>query len=390
VVIDIDGVERFRFGTSGTGPGQFSGDPRGITISADGSMIFVSDDGNHRIQVFDADGNYLTSYGSQNEAHRDYLVDARGIDATADGMLIVTDEWDFALKEFTTAGKYQREFFGTPPPLGGVNSPRGLTVDSLGRIYVSDWWNQRIDRWDPGGQNPYAWGFRGTVAEPGSINFAWDVAIQPGTDRVFLANRESHEIEVFESDGTYVTRWGTRGQGLGKFEFPQGVDFAPDGTLVVTDAGNGRIQRFSIDGDANGTFVETYGGPGSAAGEFDTPAGVGVAADGTIWVADTGNDRIQSREPGTGAWSAFAQATGGSLFSAPWGVAVAPDGDIWIADSGKDRIVEMEPDGTLIFSAVGAAMGAGDLAAPGAITFGLDGTVYVSDTWNNRIIELQP
>jgi DNA-binding beta-propeller fold protein YncE len=389
VVVDIDGVERFRFGSSGTGPGQFSGDPRGIAISADGSLVFVSDDGNHRIQVFDEAGNYLTEYGGRDAADLDYLVDARGIDVTTDGMLIVTDEWDFSLKEFTTAGAYARDFFGTPPALDGVNSPRGLSIDSLGRVYVSDWWNQRIDRWDPGGLNPFVWGFRGTVSEPGSINFAWDVAVQPGTDRVFLANRESHEIEVFESDGTYVTRWGTRGAGFGQFEFPQGADFAPDGTLVVTDSGNGRVQRFSIDGDGNGTAVAMYGVPGSSAGEFDTPAGIGVAADGTIWVADTGNDRIQSRDPATGFWSPFAQATGGSLFSAPWGVTVAPDGNIWIADSGKDRIVEMLPDGTLILSASGSAMGAGDLASPSAIGFGLDGTIYVSDTWNNRIIELQ-
>jgi DNA-binding beta-propeller fold protein YncE len=394
VVIDVDGNERVRFGSEGTGNGQFSGDPRGITISADGTRAFVSDDGNHRVQVFDAsfgtEGAYIESLGGAPEA-LDYLVDARGLEATGDGKLIVTDEWDYDLKQFTISeSSFDWTFFGAAASLDGVNSPRGLAIDSAGRIYASDWWNQRIDRWDSDGSNPFMWGFRGTKSEDGSVNFAWDVAVQPGTDRVFLANRESHEIEVFESNGGYVTRWGIRGTADGRFEFPQGVAFAPDGTLVVTDSGNGRIQRFSIDAGGDGTFVAAYGTPGSAEGKLNLPAGIDVAADGTIWVADTRNDRIQSYNPATTTWTVHTNATGLSSFRLPWGVTVAPDGAIWVADSGRNRIVKMLPDGTGLFEATGPDMGATDLNSPSAIAFGLDGTVYVSDIWNNRIIHLDP
>jgi DNA-binding beta-propeller fold protein YncE len=389
VVIDVDGVEQFRFGSEGTGDGQFSGDPRGITISPDGTKVFVSDEGNHRVQVFDTSGIYIESYGG-SLGEDDYLVDARGLEATGDGKLIVTDEWDYDLKQFTISGSsFDRTFFGDAAPLDGVNSPRGLAIDSAGRVYVSDWWNQRIDRWDSDGSNPYMWGFRGTKSEPGSINFAWDVAIQPATDRVFLANRESHEIEVFESNGDYVTRWGIRGTANGQFEFPQGVAFAPDGTLVVTDSGNGRVQRFSIDAGGDGTFIAAYGTAGSsAAGQLNLPAGIDVAADGTIWVADTRNDRIQSYNPTTTTWTVHTNASGLSNFSLPWGVTIAPDGNIWVADSGQDRIVKMTTTGTSIFAATGPDMGAGNLNSPAAIAFGLDGTIYISDIWNNRIIEI--
>jgi len=316
-------------------------------------------------------------------------VDVRGLDATADGKLIVTDEWDFDLKEFTTAGSYVGSYFGASAPLDGVNSPRGLGVDSLGRVYVSDWWNQRVDRWDADGANPSMWGFRGTRDEPGSVNFAWDVVVQPGTDRVFLANRESHEVEVFESDGTFVTRWGVRGSGDGDVEVPPGVAFAPDGTLVVTDSGNGRVQRFAIDAGGVGTFVESFGTAGSLlSGNLNLPAGISVADDGTVWVADTRNNRVQSYDSSTGVWTVFAGASGLSSFRLPWGVTVAPDGSIWVADSGRDRIVKMLPDGTAVFAASGPEMGAGDLDSPHAIAFGADGAIYISDIWNNRIIEI--
>ena len=271
-----------------------------------------------------------------------------------------------------------------------MNSPRGIAVDSQGRIFVSDWWNNRIQRWDANGTNPLAFGFRGTTDEPGSINFAWGLAIQPGTDRLFVANRESHEIEVFDGSGNYVTRWGIRGTAPGQFVFPHGVTFAPDGTLLVADSDNGRIQRFSIDAGGNGTFVASYGSLGSGVGQLSTVTGVDVAPDGTIWVADTDNDRIQKRDPITGDWTAFSSPIGGSGFKRPWGVRVAPDGKIWVTDSGNDRIVRMDSAGNLEMTATGQDMGAGPLAQPMDLEFGSNGHLYVSDIWNNRVIELAP
>src|SRR5205814_2000408 len=161
-----------------------------------------------------------------------------------------------------------------------------------GRLYVTDWWNQRIERINPDGTGVVAWGSRGTPDQVGSINFPWDLALQPGTNWVFVANRESHEIEVFDQDGTFLTRWSHRGTLNGEVTFPQGVTFAPDGTLLVADSGNDRIQRFSIGADGTGTWLATYGQSGSGSlgpGYLMTPTGISTEPDGTIWVADTTN-----------------------------------------------------------------------------------------------------
>ncbi len=392
VAISAAGQEQFRFGRGGTANGQFMGDPRGLAINAAGTRAFVSDEGNHRIQVFTADGatpgTWVMNIAPTTTGQR--LVDVRGIDVAADGTLVASDEWDFAVKEFSaSSGVFQKRLFGSKPPVGGVNTPRGLDLDGAGHVFASDWWNQRIARWNLDGTGAMAFGYRGTVADPGSINFAWDIAVQPGTDRVFVANRESHEIEVFTAGGAYVTRWGTRGTTNGKLQFPQGLDFMPDGDLVVADSANNRIQRFSIATDGTGTWKETYGAQGTGAGQFSQPTGISVAPDGTIWVADTDNNRIQKRSP-SGTWTAYTKPTGGVLtYRRPWGVTANPDGSVWVTDSGRGRVVLVSANGSQQLEANGNDMGAGALNQPFDTLVLPNGNLLISDAFNNRIIEVR-
>ncbi len=102
VVLAPDGTERFRFGSSGSDPGEFMGDPRGIAIDPAGERVYVSDEGNHRVQVFD-DAGQLLGEVSAPQGDPAYLTDARGLEVSEDGRLVVSDEWDHSVKEFDTA-----------------------------------------------------------------------------------------------------------------------------------------------------------------------------------------------------------------------------------------------------------------------------------------------
>ena len=73
---------------------------------------------------------------------------------------------------------------------------------------------------------------------------------------------------------------------------------------------------------------------------------------------------------------------------------VAPDGSIWVSDTGNNRLVSMSTAGVLNWSVTGAQIGVPDGAQgnqtiyPFAVAFGSDSTVYLSDTWNNRVLVL--
>ena len=87
--------------------------------------------------------------------------------------------------------------------------------------------------------------------------------------------------------------FGSEGSGKGQFSFPRGIATAMNGTVYVTDWGNNRVQQFS----AGGEFLNAWGSRGSGAGQFNYPWGMAVAGDGTVYVADTSNHRIQIFTP---------------------------------------------------------------------------------------------
>ncbi|MBM4429747.1 MAG: hypothetical protein FJ026_05265, partial [Chloroflexi bacterium] len=128
----------------------------------------------------------------------------------------------------------------------------------------------------------------------------------------------------------------------GQFNSPRGVAVAADGTVYVADTDNHRIQRFS----SIGQFLGTWGSQGSGDGQFWYPHGVAVAPDGTVYVVDTYNHRIQFFSPtGTFLSKWGSQGNSDGQFQSPTGISVAPDGTVCVADSGNHRIQRFSATG---------------------------------------------
>ncbi|MET0552968.1 MAG: flippase activity-associated protein Agl23 [Vicinamibacteria bacterium] len=184
---------------------------------------------------------------------------------------------------------------------------------------------------------------------------------------------------------------------------PAAVAIGPDRLRYVADTGNDRIVVL----DAAGAFVRSFGSSCRLArggcpdpdgdgplqmgdGQLMAPAGIGVAPDGTVLVADTGNGRIVlfdrlgrflrnwSRLPGA--------PVSPRLFDDPRGIAVdAAGGRVAVADTGHDRVLLFAPDGRLTAELGGPGKAAGRFAAPVGVAFGADGTLHVADAANRRL-----
>ena len=181
---------------------------------------------------------------------------------------------------------------------------------------------------------------------------------------------------------TFGGAWGTTGSGAGQFQSLDGVAVDQAGNVYVADTGNARIQKFTADG----AFLTQWGAAGGGAGQFNAPADVAVGPDGSVYVADTNNNRVQ-RFTTDGAFISQ-WGTAGALdgqFSGPIAVTAGPDGSVYVSDAGNNRVQRFLADGTF-FAAFGSTGGGpGQFNIMRGIAAGPDGTVYVVDAGNSRV-----
>jgi streptogramin lyase len=208
-----------------------------------------------------------------------------------------------------------------------------------------------------------------------------DIAVEANGD-IVVADTRADRVVVLRADGRSET-WArisaalgvpTSGGGRREFRDPTGVAIDPrNGDVWVSEGGGHRVQKIPQSGDVAG--VQTFGGPNAstAPGGFTEPLGIAVAADGTVWVADTRNDRLQRRDPATGAWTVL----GG--FAHPTAVAVLADGRIAVTELDPGRVSILAADGTRVVTADG-------LDDPEGVGSDGHGGVLVSDTQGDRLL----
>ncbi len=122
---------------------------------------------------------------------------------------------------------------------------------------------------------------------------------------------------------------------------PRGVAVAADGSIWVTDTGNNRVVIY----DANLAGPRLVGRKGSAPGEFDAPVGIAAGPEGAIYVCDTGNRRIQVLGP-EGAFRRAIPIAGWKSTDEPH-LEVDDDGTIYVSDPSGGALLELAPDGQL-------------------------------------------
>lgn len=162
--------------------------------------------------------------------------------------------------------------------------------------------------------------------------------------RIWVPSGFESTFWIFSKAGKFVESWGTQGAGNGSFDFVAtiggvrqaygGIVFAPDGTFWVADTGNHRVQHF----DASRGFIEAIDEPGV----FDLPVAVAMNAGGDLYVDDAGRREIQQFNPSLAHVLTFASGVAGPYLS--------QEGHGWIdtdaLPDGRPGMTEYKPDGS--------------------------------------------
>ena len=227
---------KFTFGSKGNGNGQFN-NPRGVATDLNGNII-VSDKNNHRIQIFDSNGKFISKFGSEGNGN------------------------------------------------GQFDKPWGITINSKRNIIVSDIGNHRIEIFDSKGNFISTFGSKGN----GNGQFSCPEGIcVDKNDRIYVCDCNNSRIQIFDSKGNFISTFGSFGNQNGQFYGPCGITINSKGNILVSDYQNNRIEIF----DSKGNFISTFGSKGNGNGQFDYPWGICVDNNDNIFVCDSNNNRIQ-------------------------------------------------------------------------------------------------
>ena len=188
---------------------------------------------------------------------------------------------------------------------------------------------------------------------------------------------------------------GQTGSGSGQFQSPRSIALAADGTIYVADSRNNRIQHLTAAGDeinSWGSYADVSQGE-APGGTFNEPWGVAVAPNGNVYVMDTWNYRIQkfsSDGKFLSMWGSNGLGESPFAFYGPRGVAVDGNGNVYVVDTGNKRIVVFDASDNYITQFGVPGMGNGQLDEPVGIALDKQGLVYITDTWNSRIQVFSP
>lgn len=227
---------------------------------------------------------------------------------------------------------------------GAVSLPLGMDVDKQGNLYVVDGTTKRVTVYTRDGK------FLRSIADPTWFNKPAGLAVDADGQRVYVVDiggvqSQEHRVRVFDAQsGAHLFDFGKRGTQPGEFNLPRDIAVAPDGSLYVVDGGNFRVQKFRDDG----TLINVFGGIGRQGGQFSRPKEVAVDQAGNVYVADAAFGNFQIFNPDGElllAVGSRSSSDGPARYMLPSGIALDEDGRVYMVDQYFRKVDIYRPAG---------------------------------------------
>jgi sugar lactone lactonase YvrE len=379
--------------------------PEGIAFDSS-KRIYISDQNNHRVQVFNPDGSYLATIGVTGIAGSDdsHFTNPHRITIDSDNLLYVPDD-NFRVQIINVTNPQAPIHVATLGVSGQqgednnhFNSPHGVAVDG-NFIYVADTWCHRVQIF-----NRATRAYTATLGEnctAGSTNdhfsSPYDVSVDTAGN-LYVADNGNMRVQVFNSAQQYVRTLGTTGVPYltdnQHFNRPSGVAVDHNGNIFLVEEAGQRLIKLNPDG----SVVWAVGVPGvngyhdtSNNSRWNFPNDLALAPDGRIYLADTNRIQIFNPDGSYNATIGKGWGTGSDQFGYVPGVFVAKDGKVYVADAGNQRVQIFNPDSSYLATMGETGVSGQDnshFTSPRDVVVDTAGNIYVADDESNHRVQV--
>lgn len=255
--------------------------PTGVAVNSKGH-IFVFNKGNRQLMEFDAQGNYLRSFG------QGLFIDPHGLRIDHEDNIWTTDLETHVVLKLNPQGQVMMVvgqritpgLFDEARQSVLFYKPADVAIRSNGDIYVADGYgNHRVVHLDKDGNLIRTWGEKG----PQIGNFDNPHNIVVDRNRVYVVDRNNKRVQVFDTDGKFVSAWTHLG-------IPWGLAVSPERNLYLVDGDAEVIYKLDMDGQVLGKYEA---GPGRSPGHLRAAHGIAVGPQEELYVTEVLNWRVQ-------------------------------------------------------------------------------------------------
>lgn len=259
------------------------------------------------------------------------LVTPCGMAINKAGQVIVAEERKNVVSILTPTGEKVRTLDSSDTSVGTMSYPHSVAVDSEDNVLVADTKNHRLVKFSPKGDVIGAFGCRGSASE--QFKTVLNLCVSGVTGHVYVVDYDAHCVVILDSDLSFSSKFGCKGDGDGQFNHPFDVACDSNGFVYVTDSENDRVQVFTPEGD----YLRQFGNKSRSYNRrLITPSYIAIDDNDRVFVVENGTYRVSVRT----CEGAFLKIFAVSGFFIPYcGMAVSQCGGVvFLSDRNNNRL----------------------------------------------------